>query len=181
MSTLKATTIKFPFEWANIESYRESNSHRKEIYLKEKKCIVEDLVFLFYTLFGQYKNSIVIYDKSWWDFCLDTWDFEKDEYNYDLTGKSIETKRYLSMLKESEIPIDFSGLCKCLNWDKFLPIVLDCIVNNIAPYSPLFCDEKNDYFFYFHSAGSIGIYYKNENKAVIELLSKAEKEYELKD
>jgi hypothetical protein len=118
---------------------------------------VEELISLFYTLFGNLKNNLLIYNKSWWDFCLDTWDPNTDGYNCDLKDKSEESREYLEMLKESGIEIGYTGCCKCEYWDKYLPIILKCITSHIAPYSPRFCDVENEFFFYFHHTGSIGI------------------------
>lgn len=178
---LKEASKEFPFDWANLNSYRESFAHRQEIYLKDHNNIVEGLSLLFYYLFGHRKKRLIIYNKSWWNFCLDTWDFNNDEYNYDLDGKSIETREYLKILKRSEIPIDYSGCCTCMDWERFLFVILECIISYRAPYSPLFCDIEYEYFFYFHHTGSIGIYYKKENDVIKELLLKAYEEYRLED
>ncbi len=130
-------------------------------------------MFLFYSLFGDSKGRLIIYNKSWWDFCLDAWDLDKDQYNYDLEGKSAETQEYLKILKESGIQANYSGCCVCMDWDRFLFVVLECIINRKAPYIPLFCDVENKYFFSFHHTGSIGIYYKEENNVIKQILSKA--------
>jgi len=174
---LKEAIKDFPFDWANLNSYRDSFAHRKEIYLKDQSGIAEGLMFLFYSLFGPAKNSLIIYNRSWWDFCLDTWDFSRDEYNYDLEGKSVETQEYLKILKESRIPDDYSGCCVCMDWDKFLLVVLKCIISHRAPYSPLFCNVEDGYFFYFHHTGSIGIYYKKDSDVIKEILLKASEGY----
>jgi len=170
----------FPLKWADLNSYRNSDSFRKEIYLKDDGNIIEELIFLFYTLFGKLKENLIIYDKSWWDFCLDTWNADKDQYDYEIDTKSKETQEYLKMLKISSIELGFSGCCKCKDWDTFLPIILRCIVSHQAPYSPIFCDAVNDFFFYFHYSGSIGLYYKNENNTIKELLENASDKYTLK-
>lgn len=174
---LKEAIKDFPFDWANLNSYRQSSGYRKEVYLKDQINLNKGLMSLFDSLFGHTKNKLVIYNKSWWDFCLDTWDFNVEEYNYDLEGKSIETQEYLKILKESKIEADYSGCCTCINWDRFLSVVLDCIISHKAPYSPLFCNIENEYFFYFHHTGSIGIYYKKENDAIKKILLKALDEY----
>jgi len=166
----------FPLEWANLESYRNSGSFRREVYLKDESNIA-NLASLFYLLFGSRKEEILIYDKSWWDFCLDTWDIQDGLTNYDLKGKTKETQDYLSMLLNSGINKKFQGCCKCTDWDRFLHIVLSCILNHIAPYSQLFCDIKNEYFFYFHETGSIGLYFKHKNVLISEILEKAELNY----
>lgn len=174
---LRVENKDFPFEWANLNSYRESRSYRKEIYLKDYNSTSEGLLGLFNFLFGNRKRLLLIYSKSWWDFCLDTWDFNSDSYNYHLKGKSPETKEYLKILKTSNIPLNYSGCCTCVDWDKFLLVILECIITHRAPYSPLFCDAQAEYFFYFHHTGSIGIYFKNDNHEVKQILSKAYEEY----
>jgi hypothetical protein len=116
---------------------------------------------------------------SWGDFCLDTWDQKKDEYNYALEGKSPETKDYLNMLKESFIEHDYVGACTCNDWNRFLLIELACIVTNQAPYSHIFYDERKNFFFYFHHTGSIGLYYEVETEAIKGIISAANQDYDV--
>lgn len=174
---LKKTNTDFPFNWANLNSYRESTAIRKEIYLKEHNNLLYDLKHLFYLLFGKSKSKLIIYNKSWWNFCLDTWDIDNDDNNYSLDGKSFESQEYLKILRESELLVNYSGCCECIEWDVFLNVILKCVINHRAPYSPLFCDIEKNYFFYFHHTGSIGIYYKEENDAIKQILSNAVKKY----
>ncbi len=177
----KLTTSNFPFKWVDITFLPNSAGIRKEIYVINNEDTVDELVLLFYSLFGNIKNEILIYDSYWWDFCLDTWNISTNEYDYEIEGKSIETGNYLQMLKDSDIEIGFSGSCECNDWDKFLTIILRCIINHTAPYSPKFYHNQYDFFFYFHHTGSIGLYYSSENEAVKKILEKAGKEYEVKD
>lgn len=181
MKTLdKITNQDFPLTWANLDSYTESKGHKNEIYLVNNDNLVEGLILMFYALFQTIKSNIKVYNPSWWDYCLDTWNVKEDMYDYELEGKSVETKRYLIMLKESSIELGYSGICKCNDWDKFLSITLTCIVTYIAPYSPIFYDEENDFFFYFHHSGSIGFYYKERNEIVEKILSISQDEYDVR-
>ena len=163
----------FPFDWVNLDYYPDSDAQRKEIYLIKNYDKVEELIILFYYLFGESKEDIYIYYKSWWDFCLDTWDPKNDEYHYDLYGKSKETIDYLCMLKDSDVKLGYSGSCGCLDWDLYLKIILECIIKHIAPFSPIFHNKKHNFFFYFHHTGSIGFYYHEENSAIDRILEKA--------
>lgn len=123
MNILEQTDIvNFPFEWADTESYRNSDSNRIEIYLPDDDNSVDGLMSLFYTLFGKLRHNLLIYDKLWWDFCLDTWNHDSNEYNYDFKNKLGESRDYLKMLKESGIEVGFTGCCKCKDWDKFLTL-----------------------------------------------------------
>lgn len=178
MKTLdKITNQNFPLTWANLDSFTESKGHRLEIYLFENENLREGLILMFYTLFRTIKDNIKIFNASWWDYCLDTWDVKEDKDNYELDGKSIETKNYLIMLKESFIEPGYSGICSCNDWNNFLSISLTCILTHIAPYSPIFFDEKNDFFFYFHHTGSIGFYYKMQNEVVGKIINTMKSEY----
>ena len=150
----KDANKKFPFDWVNLDYLPESNGGKREIYLQDNVNITEGLIFMFYLLFRSTKNNIQIYNSSWWDFCLDTWD----------SNKADETKDYLKILYESHIEYGYSGSCNCFNWDRFLHVTLRCIITHKAPYSPIFYEDRNDFFFYFHHSGSIGIYYKNNNE-----------------
>ncbi len=181
MKTLdKITNQGFPLTWANLDSYTESKGYKNEIYLVNNDNLVEGLILMVYALFQTIKSNIKVYNPSWWDFCLDTWNVKEDMYDYELEGKSVETKRYLIMLKESSIELGYSGICKCNDWDRFLSITLTCIVTHIAPYSPIFYDEENDFFFYFHHSGSIGFYYKERNEIVEKILSISQDEYDVR-
>lgn len=182
MKILNKTYISdFPFQWANLDYLPDSKAIRKEIYLKDQIDLVEGLIFLFYSLFKDLKQKLIIFDRAWWDFCLDTWNAKYDTYDYTIETKSEETKAYLNMLKESEIEISYSGSCYCENWEKYLPIILKCIINHQAPYSPIFCDLENNFFFYFHHTGSIGLYYRTENSVVQNIIEIAAKEFQVQN
>lgn len=181
MKTLdKITNQDFPLTWANLNSLTDSKGFKVEIYLNNNDNLVEELILMFYTLFQTTKDNVKIYDPSWWDYCLDTWDPNKDQYNYELEGKSDETKKYLIMLKESSIELGYSGICRCNNWDKFLRVSLNCIVTHRAPYSHIFYHVEKDFFFYFHHTGSIGFYYKERNEAVEKILSFSKEQYDIR-
>ena len=122
-----------------------------------------------------------IYNDSWWDFCLDTWNPNTDQYDYSLEDKSDETKQYLTMLRESSIELGFSGSCKCLNWDKFLSIVLTCLLSHKAPYSPIFYNKIHNFFFYFHHSQSIGFYFKDDSNTIVSILNRARIFYKLEE
>ncbi|HBF19170.1 MAG TPA: hypothetical protein DDW81_03675, partial [Cryomorphaceae bacterium] len=64
----------------------------------------------------------------------------------------------------------------CENWDKFLYIALHCIMSHNAPYSMMFYEPKNEFVFYFHHSGSLGIYYKELNNGVKSIINKAKEE-----
>jgi|SRR5690554_1773952 len=176
----KITNQDFPLTWANLDSYTQSKGHKNEIYLFNNENLIEGLTFMFYTLFGNIKSNIKVYNPSWWDYCLDTWNAKEDVYDYELEGKSVETKCYLRMLIQSSIELGYSGICKCNDWDKFLSITLTCIVTHIAPYSHVFYDQENDFFFYFHHTGSMGFYYKTRNEVVEKILSTSKDEYDVR-
>lgn len=170
----------FPLKWAYLEYYPDSKGERKEIMLTGERDRVEGLVILFFTLFGSLKENIRIYSDAWWDFCLDTWNPKKDEYDYEPEEKSTETGAYLQMLKDADLPADYSGSCTCLDWERFLLITLRCIVSHQAPYSPVFYSQKDNFFFYFHHSGSIGFYYEHNNAVVTKIINTAMEEYEMK-
>jgi hypothetical protein len=121
----------FPFDWADLDYYPNSRAVKKEIYVANDEQAVEELMYLFYALFGSRKEQLFIFHKSWWDFCLDTWDIDKDEYNYDLDNKSAQSGAYLALLKESDLEPDYSGCCRCNDWDRFLPVILQCLVTQL--------------------------------------------------
>jgi hypothetical protein len=167
------------FEWINFDFFPKSNGIGKEIYLKNEENSIEDLIILFYAMFGSLKEEIIIYNKSWWDFCITTWNPENGEYNYEIYNKPEETRQYLKLLAQSEIEKKYNGFCSCVDWDKFLFIILKCITTHQAPYSPIFCDIKNNFFFYFHYSGSIGLYYNKYDSRIEKLLKIAEENYPL--
>lgn len=165
--------------WANLEDYPESKAFRKEIYTHAESKEVEELAILFHHLFGPLKDRINIYDSSWWDLCLGTWNMEKDDYDYSPESKSPETAAYLTMLTDAGIPPEYSGCVQCLHWDEFLTIILRCIVSHAAPYSPIFYSEADQLFFYFHHTGSIGLYHEKESEVVKGILERAAERYEI--
>ncbi|MES2266632.1 MAG: hypothetical protein V4520_07715 [Bacteroidota bacterium] len=171
--------INFPFEWVNLNYYPESDAKKIEIYLADDVEPTAGMAKMFDTLFGYMKYEISVYSKSWWNFCLDTWNVHTDLHNYALTDKSIETQRYLTILKECEMPHEYSGVCEVRNWKKFLSTILPCVTSKIATYSPIFFSEKHELFFYFHHTGSIGLYYRYDNNEITDLLKIAETKYDV--
>lgn len=145
----KLNKPEFPFKWADTEYLPNSRAERKEIYTLRDEDLVAELGLLFYSLFSNRKTEMVIYHKSWWDFCLAIWNPSNDVYDYGIGNKSEECKSYLEMLMAADIEQGYEGCCKCLNWDAFLSIILRCIIGHHAPYSPIFCDEDYKYFFIF--------------------------------
>ncbi len=172
---------EFPLNWVDLEYFPNSLGGRKEIYLKDKSNKIEDLILLFYLLFGKLKDELLIYDNSWWDFPLETWNCFKNEYDYKIENKSKYTSDYLRMLEDSKIEVGYSGNCKCEHWDTYLLTVLRCVVNHEAPYSPILYHEKCNFFFYFHHSGSIGFYYHEENILIEHILKRAHNEFILKN
>lgn len=173
-----------PFQWINIDNYRKSEAFRCEIYItnidnKTNEEIIENLIVLFYDLFGELKDDILIYNNNWWDFCLDTWDIQNDRYNYELNNKSKESIDYLELLMCSNISLGYNGLCHCLNWNIFLKVILSCLFNNIAPYSPIFYNVKNNIFFYFDASGSIGLYFKHKTPFILNILRYSNGKYRI--
>ena len=56
---------EFPLKWAKTEYLRENNSFRKEIYLKGEDDVLNELMYLYYKLFGNVKEQLLVYDKLW--------------------------------------------------------------------------------------------------------------------
>lgn len=168
----RQTEVTFPFEWVQLDSEAciDTHGYKVEIYL-DKECFnIEDMKSLFYDLFGSIADELLIYNSSWWDFCLDTWNIHEDISCYDTKLLSQETVRYLDMLKDSDIPKGYSGSCKCNNWDIYLTVTLACIVKGIAPYGDLIYDSQKQLFFYFHHTGSIGLYYKKSFPLLLDIM-----------
>ncbi|MBX3254200.1 MAG: hypothetical protein KF862_08685 [Chitinophagaceae bacterium] len=176
----KSESRSFPYPWVDVDYLPGSKGKKVEVYLRNNNDQISELILLFYILFSNVKAGIKIYNFSWWDYCLDTWNHNKGEYDYSILNKSDETKEYLLLLKGSSIGVGYSGSCRCLNWDRFLNVSLKCLLSHIAPYSHLFYDEKDNFFFYFHHTGSIGFYYEEKNKIVKDILQIAKSEYDIR-
>lgn len=181
MSILKKVEVrKLPPTWISVDFLPDSNSYKNEIYLPKEGCLDWDLRKMFYDIFGGYKKDIQIYNYSWWDFCLDTWNPITEQYDYEMQGKSEETKSYLQILSDSNIEIGYDALCNCENWDFFLKVILTCLITHKAPYSPIFFDHSSNFFFYFHHSGSIGFYYLEQTDTIIKILDIAKQNYDLR-
>lgn len=165
--------------WVNLDFLPDSKAERVEIYLKEPESVVKELIVLFWELFEKYSKDIFIHNGDWWEFCLDVWNVTNDVYDFDRDKLSFETNRYIIMLENSDIEIGYSMDCLCNDFNEFLSTVLPCVVNHIAPYSPIFYNRRDDFFFYFHHTGSVGIYFKQRNNNINNLIIKAESLYEV--
>lgn len=170
----------FPFPWVNLEYLPDSDGKHLEIYLPDDVDPIIGMLDMFHSLFKTTSNQICIYDSGWWDFCLETWDIKSNRNDYTLENKSNDTRNYLKMLYENNVPFGFKGSCSCQNWEHFLLTILPCIVHHKAPYSPLFYFNNNDIFFYFHYTGSIGFYYKDNSIFIDKLIKQMTIDYIVK-
>lgn len=175
----KGSNKDFPLTWANLDYLPESKGHKLEIYLTNNSEVIDSLILMFYILFRETKNNVKVFNLSWWDYCLDTWNPFNDSLNYSIDAVSPETKDYLIMLKESDIENGYSGVCECNDWTRFLSVILTCILTHRAPYSPIFFNEENDFFFYFHHTGSIGFYYRSKNDVIEKIIGIAAVDYDI--
>ncbi len=167
----KYRSINFKgFDWLDFDYLPDSKGYKFEIYFDEPKDLVSESILFFYSLFKNFFTDILIknfgQDGEWGNFCLDTWDMEHDRYDYSPDNKEEPTASYLAMLQDSEIEPDYTGFCKCTDWDKFLYVTLQCVMRHTAPYSMMFYVPNHEFVFYFHHSGSIGIYYKELNDGV---------------
>lgn len=174
------------YTWLNFDSLSKSDGYKLEVYLNDSKDIVSDLIVIFHELFGKYKSEILVSDfkpdGKWGDFCLDTWDIESEKSDYSPDNKQEPTASYLAMLRDSGIEPIYSGFCKCLDWDKFLNVMLHCVLQHTAPYSMMFYVPDYKFVFYFHHTASLGIYYKELNVEIKHIIKKAqEKNMEIKN
>ena len=167
------------YDWLNFESLPNSHGYKFELYDNSESGIGE-FILLFYSLFKKFINDLHIGQfgskAEWGDFCIDTWDIQNDRYDYSPEGKCKSTSAYLSMLIENEIAPNYTGFCKCHNWDKFLSIILDCIFNHTATYSVMIYVPTYEFVFYFHPTKSFGLYYKELNDGIKHIIEKAKVE-----
>ncbi len=162
----KRVESRIPFDWLNLEDMASSSCFRVEIYLPDGVNPNEHLKAMFYQLFTNFKYDLVVANGRWGDFCLDIWNPETDEYDYALDDKEAETRSYLEMLLQSNIEFDYEGLCVCKDWDSFLDAVIPCVTNHLAPFSPMLYNVDEQFVFYFHHTGSIGLLYRNQTKTI---------------
>lgn len=156
------------FDWIDFDFLPDSNASKVEMY-SQTPFMATNFLGDFKKIFDAENKEIVIgqfgKNAKWGDFCMDVWDINKDEYNYELNGKSPETVEYLQMLRENNIEFSYTGYCSCTDWDSFLIVVFNCVMKQVAPYSMIFYDESNKLFFYFHHTSSFGLYFQDYHKA----------------
>lgn len=164
--------------WFNQKKYNEIGGHKVEIYCDDELG-VDGFVWLFHLLFGEYVENLRVRTMGisgiWGNFCLDTWNIHDDVYDYSEEGKSEETATFLKLLADSNIEASYNGYCVCNDWDSFLKSMMACVLCHVAPYSVLMHDISNDYLFYLHYSDSLGIYYKERNEAIDNIIAIAEK------
>ena len=163
-------------EWIDYDNIRAS-CFVFLVFLPEWKTIIkQNLIETAHTLFTPFLENIVTslvephfnaLEGGWGDFCMDTWNIHEDTYDYALEGKSIASAKYLQMLQDSKIEVNYDGLGYCKDWDPFWDCILDCIVSHDAPLSNFhFHDLNHQFYFYFHHTKSIGLVYKEFNDAI---------------
>lgn len=164
-----------PFDWLDFEMLTNSDGYKFEIYPSNSNSS-ENLFSIFVKLFGRYSDELIIgqfADAEWGDYCIDTWDLENEKYDYSPVGKSAQTSRYLKLLSDNEIEPSYKGYCKTFDWDTVLPVFLECVLNHVANYSIMIYSPSNEFVFYFHHTNSVGVYYRDSNKAISDIVSSA--------
>ena len=168
------------YRWLDFSNLPNSDGCKFEIHNEDIEVDTSEFIMLFYSLFGNYLDDLIVGQfgekSSWDDYCIDTWDHKNDRYDYSPKGKTPSTAAYLKMLIDNNIEADYTGFCKCLNWDSFLPIIINCLVSHAAPYSIMTYISDKDVVFYFHHTGSFGVYYKELNDPVKYILERVEHE-----
>lgn len=168
------------FDWLNFDYLPDSEGYKFEIYFNESKDLVSQSILFFYSLFASFLNDLLIkifgQAGEWGNFCLDTWDMDKDSYDYSPDNKEEPTASYLAMLRDSQIEPEYTGFCECTDWDKFLYITLHCVMSHKAPYSMMFYVPNHELVFYFHYSGSLGVYYRKLNVGVRHIIERAKAE-----
>lgn len=168
--------LQSQFNWIDRGSLPDSNGFKFELYLKEDQNEYIDLISTFYHLFSLYLDEIIISpmpeDDIWGSFSEEVWawSYQDDSYYAKTENISLLTKEYLSILEESNIEPTYSGCCKCKDWDAYLKVFIPCILEGYAWYSHLFFVPSINLFFYFDSSCSLGIYFKEFNPKVLNLL-----------
>ena len=164
------------FDWLNFDYLPDSEGYKFEVYFEGVKDLVSQSILFFYSLFQSVLNNVLIknfgQDAEWGNFCLDTWDMEHENYDYSPHNKEEPTASYLTMLKDSEIEPEYKGFCECTDWDRFLYITLHCVMSHVAPYSMMFYVPDQEFVFYFHHNGSIGVYYKRLNDEINKIIER---------
>lgn len=169
---LNKTNFKFP-DWIDLADLRNSKGKRFEVYASPETGISE-FIQITHSLVGGLDETMQIAhmgdNPTWGDFCLDTWNISANTADYSVVGKRKETVAYLELLQKSGISPTYTGVCTCDAWNSFLEIVLACIFNHIAPYSIVILLPDSDLFFYFHHSRCWGVYYRELNSKVSEIL-----------
>ena len=178
---IKSNTGFKPFKWLRFNLLTDSKGYKFELYLTKEEPSTQDLIDIFHKLFSPFIKELEISTPipglaPWGDYCLDTWNMHQESSNYSIEGKSPTTQRYLKMLQDNHIEPSYVGLCLCHNWNEFLSITVDCVMACNAIYSiKCYCPSQK-FMFYFHYTGSLGIYYKKFNDAVLYILTQAKAE-----
>lgn len=178
MKILEKVEFK-PYEWIDFKGLPYSDGYRVTI---NYRCSEEDDVTVsikvFHLLFDEFIDSLVVgqlgEEIGWGDYTLDTWNIHTGEIDYSPENKEEPTASYLLMLEASGIEPEYTGHCKCLDWDKFLYYTIYCVMTHVASYGMLHYIPKHEIFFYIHHTCGIGFYYKEMNDAVKSILTKAE-------
>lgn len=174
----KSESQLFPFDWVDLDSWRDSEA-RRVVFELEGGYTVEHFTQVFLGLFEELLPQVSVFLDSWWDFCLDTWNIKEDTYDYTLVTKAGASKDYLNILIASGIECGFGGSCDCLDWEAFLKPVVPCITDHLAPYSPLFHSNELNTFFYLHHSWGIGLYCTEKSAWVEQFIADAQRRHRL--
>lgn len=80
------------------------------------------------------------------------------------------------MMASNNIEFDYNGFCEILDWNRFLDLHLDIVINVAGSDSLKFYNAKDQYCFYAHHSFSVGIYFKEMNESLKNVLKKSSEE-----
>lgn len=173
MNILEKTSSPKDFDWFDYNDYPASVARRFEIYSRDDS-ILNEVVFKKLALEILCYNSVdikiglSIKDSIWGGFTSDVWKMKENDFVFYPFGElSNQTERYLKLLIDSQIDFEYKGFCQANDLSAFIDVIADCVINNIAPYSPLFFQESTQTIFYLHHTFSLGCYTKSLDMARI--------------
>lgn len=143
------------YKWLSYDYLPDSNGDKFELVFDNSENAIDQSILSFYFLIKDYLKEIIVGpfnpESCWGNYCITNWNIETDTFCYSSHDQKDSSLRYHKMLKENNIEPSYIGFGKCLDWDSFLLITLDCLMDHSAPYSFMFYIPKHKYCVLFPS------------------------------
>ena len=169
----KTVSIEYQFQWLfnSIDSYPVS---KVQLDVKNLTYDVNAFIIDIMQIFNEQWQEIVVggpgFHTPWDWFCMIS---DTEERAEAVSSGYVYNVEFYDMLIQHDIEPTYSGYCKVFDWPRFIRIIISLLRDVNGSESLFFYSVKYNYCFYLHNTFGIGIWYKDLNLAISNIIQRA--------